>query len=138
MECDGHNNCTVAVAFDAAAISTDTTTAGNIIDTVGYESIEFIIVAGTITDGTYTVKLEDGDNSGLSDAAVVDSSLVLGDLPVFVAADDNVPFRVGTISKKRYQRLSLVSATTSTGVNFMSAVAVLGHPDSAPTAAQAT
>ena len=138
MRQDLHNNVEVAVALVSQAIATDTTTVGAIIDTAGFESIEFAILSKAITDGTYTAKLEDGDDSGLSDAEVVSSELVLGALPDFVAADDNTVFRVGSISKKRYQRLSIVSATTTTGVDIISAIAVLGNPHTAPTAAQST
>jgi hypothetical protein len=133
-EFDGHSRVKGEVALDAAAISTNTTTVGNIIDTKGFESIEFHVISGTITDGTYTLVLEEGDDSGLSDAAVVPADEVLGVLTGFVAADDDATLRVGSIGKKRFQRLSILSAGTSTGVDFMAAVAVLGNPHTAPTA----
>ena len=134
MECDLHNNVDDRIALDLAAISTDTTTVGNIIDTAGYESIEFIALSGTITDGAYAFKIEDGDNSALSDAADVDSTLLLGDLTGFALTDDDTSKRVGCIAKKRYVRLSIVSTATTTGVNMMGAAAVLGHPHVAPVA----
>lgn len=133
MEYDLHNNVNDVHALNHQTISTNTTTVGDIIDTAGYESIEFLIQSATITDGVYTVKLEDGDDSGLSDAADVSSELVLGSLPAHVAADDNVVKRVGCISKKRYVRLSLVSTGTTTG-GALGAVAVQGHPHSKPVA----
>lgn len=134
MEHDLHDNVDDRVALDAAAISSDTTTAGNIIDTVGYESLEYLVLSKTITDGAYALKLEEGDDSGLSDAADVPAANVLGALTGFVAADDDTVKRVGSIGKKRYQRLSIVSTGTTTGVDIMSAVAVLGHPHSMPVA----
>lgn len=134
MEYDLHSNVKQVVALDSQDITTDTTTVGNIIDTVGFESLEYVIQSGTITDGTYTLILEEGDDSGLSDAAVVPAAEVLGVLTGFVAADDDAAKRVGSIGKKRYQRLSILSATTTTGATKMSSVAVLGHPKSAPVA----
>jgi len=134
MERDLHNNIDDRVALNAAAISTNTTTVGNIIDTNGYESLEFLIQSGNITDGAYALLLEEGDDSGLSDAAAVAADEILGALTGFVAADDNAVKRVGSIGKKRYQRLSIVSTGVTTGVNFMSAVAVLGHPKHAAVA----
>ena len=107
---------------------------GVIIDTVGFESIEFVIQSGTITDGAYALVLEQGDDSGLSDAAVVPSDEVLGVLTGFVAADDDTAKRVGSIGKKQFQRLSIVSTGTSTGGTKFSSVAILGHPKTAPTA----
>ena len=134
MERDLHNNIDDRVALDPQAITSDTTTAGNIIDTVGYESLEYLIASKTITDGTYALKLEQGDDAALADAADVPADEVLGALTGFVAADDNAVKRVGSIGKKRYQRLSIVSAGTTSGVDIMSAVAVLGHPKHAAVA----
>ncbi len=133
-EFDLHSNVKQEVALDSQDITTDTTTVGNIIDTVGFESIEFVIQSGVITDGAYALVLEQGDDSGLSDAAVVPTDEVLGVLTGFVAADDNAAKRVGSIGKKQFQRLSIVSTGTSTGATKFSSVAVLGHPKSAPTA----
>lgn len=134
MEYDGHNNIDDLVALDSAAISTDTTTVGNIIDSVGFESLEFLVHAKTITDGAYALLLEEGDASNLSDAAAVPAEETLGALTGFVAADDDTVKRVGSIGKKRYQRLSIVSTGTTTGVDIMGAIAVLGHPKHKPVA----
>lgn len=134
MEYDLHNNVDDRLAFDIQEVISDTTTAGNIIDTAGFESIEFSVVTKTVTDGVYTVLLQDGDASNLSDAATIDSDLTLGTLPVFVLTDDDAIKRIGCISKKRYVRLSIVSTGTTSGVDAMVATAVLGHPQSAPVA----
>lgn len=134
MEYDLHNNVDERLAFDIQEVISDTTTAGNIIDTAGFESIEFSVVTKTVTDGVYTVLLQDGDASNLSDAATIDSDLTLGTLPVFVLTDDDTIKRIGCISKKRYVRLSIVSTGTTSGVDAMVATAVLGHPQSAPVA----
>lgn len=134
MEYDLHNNVNGANALDAAAISSNTTTVGNIIDTAGYESLEYFVQSGTITDGAYAFLLEEGDDAALADAAAVATDELLGDLVGFVAADDNTVKRVGTVGKKRYQRLSIVSTGVTTGVDFMSAIAVQGHPHRGPVA----
>lgn len=133
MEYDLHNNVKAVQALNHQTINTNTTTAGVIIDTQGFESIEWVIQSAAITDGTYVAKIEDGDDSGLSDAADVATELVLGTLPSFGAADDNVVKRVGCIAKKRYVRLSLVSTGVTTG-GALGAVAVQGHPHSMPVA----
>ena len=133
-EKDGHSNVGGAIALANQNITTDTTTVGAIIDTAGFESIEFMIASGTITDGAYALKLEQGDDSGLSDAADVPAAEILGVLTGFVAADDDSVKRVGSIGKKRYQRLSIVSTTTTTGGTNFSAIAVQGHPHTAPVA----
>lgn len=132
MEYDLHNSVLQKVALDIQDISTDTTTVGNIIDTLGFESIEFIASIGPTNAGTYTVILEDGDDSGLGDAAVIDSELVIGALPVLDTAD--TAERVGTITKKRFVRLSLLSAGSSL-VNLLGSTAVLSNAHTRPTAA---
>lgn len=130
---DLHNNVEQVNALNCAAISSSTTTAGNIIDLQGYGAAEFVIQLGVRTDGTYTVVLEEGNNSGLSDAAVVDSANVFGSLPVLNASNQvkRVGYRVGA---KRYVRLSLVSTSVTSGVAAAGAVALLANADQMPTA----
>ena len=134
MEKDLHSNVKTLIALAVQDITSDTTTVGAIIDTLGFESLEYSIQSGTITDGAYALKLEDGDDSGLSDAADVPTANILGVLTGFVADDDDETKRVGSISKKRYQRLSVVSTSTSTGGTNFAAQAVLGHPKTGPVA----
>ena len=132
MERDLYNDVDDRVALDAADITTNTTTVGNIIDTAGYESLLYTIILGTRTDGTYTVILEEGDDSGLSDAAIVPAANLQGALPVMNVSDTVA--RVGSAGKKRYQRLSILSASVTTGTTAVSSTALLGHPKHAPVA----
>lgn len=134
MEHELYHRVLQKAALNLQAITTNTTTVGAIIDTAGFESLTYTIQAKTITDGTYDIVLEEGDDSGLSDAAVVPTDQVLDALPQFVAADDNAVKRVGDIGKKRYHRLSIVSTGVTTGVDSIGAVGVLGHAKVMPTA----
>lgn len=127
---DLHSNIVPAVALNLQTISSDTTTAGNIIDLQGFESCEFVFVTGTVTDGDYTVLIQEGDDSGLSDAAAVADADLLGTeaLASFAAdTDDNVLSKIGYKGSKRYVRLSIVSTNTSSGA-VVGAVAIKGHP----------
>jgi len=133
-EYDLHRNVKDEVALNSQDITTDTTTNGNVIDTVGFESIEFVVQSGTITDGAYAFLLEEDDVVGFGSATAVPADETLGVLTGFVAADDDSSLRVGSIGKKRFQRLSIVSTSTTTGGTKFSSVAILGHPKSAPTA----
>lgn len=133
-EYDGHSRVKGEVALNSQDITSDTTTNGNVIDTVGFESIEFHIQSGVITDGTYTLLLEEDDVIGFGTATVVPADETLGVLTGFVLTDDNATKRVGSIGKKQFQRLSIVSASTTTGATKFSSVAVLGNPKVAPTA----
>lgn len=133
MRKDLHNNTVGSVAL-AAAISSNTTTAGNIIDTRGFEAIEFYIASGTLTDGAYAVLVEDGDESNLSDAAAVADDELLGTEAnaSFADTDDDTVKRIGYIGGKRYVRLSLVSTGVTTGGSF-TAIAVQGTASNNPT-----
>lgn len=119
-------------ALDQQAITSDITTVGEIIDTAGFEGLDMNVRSGVITDGSYTTIIEDGDESNLSDAAPVSSDLIIGTLPAFIASEDNVTKHFGSVSKKRFQRISIVSTGTTSG-GFFSATAVKGKPRSAPT-----
>jgi hypothetical protein len=133
---DLHNNIEPSVALNTTAISSDTTTNGtNIVDTAGFESVEFLIQSGTLTDGTYTPSITEGDASDLSGGNAVAASDLIGTIAgaTFAATDDNKVKRLGYKGSKRYVRLNITSASTSTG-GTIGAIAVLGHPHDAPTA----
>jgi hypothetical protein len=123
-------------ALEPQAISSDTTTTGAIIDTKDYDGgLYFAMFAYAYTDGTYTMKIEHGDDSGLSDAADVDSAmLVYGTLPALTAAlaEGGVLAKEGVHSTKRYVRVSIVSTSTTTGASL--AVVAVAGAEEMPTA----
>ncbi len=125
---DIYNRTNVKVAVDNATIASDTTTVGNIIDRKGAESLMFVMIAGTITDGAYLPLVEHGDDSGLSDAAAVPDAQLIGTEAeaAFALADDDETHKIGYVGDKRYVRLSIVSSATTTGVDAFGAVAVEG------------
>lgn len=116
-------------ALEPQAITSDTTTTGAIIDTADFDSgLYFSMLCYAYTDGTYTMKIEDGDDSGLSDAAdVATAQLVYGTLPALTAADSegDVMTKEGVHSTKRYVRVSIVSTSTTSGAS-LAVVAVAG------------
>jgi hypothetical protein len=123
----------VSNALNIQSIATNTTTAGVIIDTKGYESITFVLESGAYTDGTYTPLIQDGDNSGLSDAAAVADDFLIGtEAAAAISAAHNRKL-VGYVGKKRYVRLSVVSASTTSGATIGASV-ILGNPKHAPVA----
>lgn len=133
MEFDLHSNIDDRIAVVEQAVAADTLIVGEIIDTLGYESLEYIAQVGIITTGTMSLIIEEGDDSGLSDAAVVSADNTLGALTGFIVTDDDTTKRVGSIGKKRYQRLSFQPAGTA-AIDFVSAIAILGNPKVAPVA----
>ena len=119
------------VALNGAVIGSSTTTTGVIIDTQGYEALEFLLRISAWTDGTFTLQLTHGDVANLSDGAVVDSTGLVGTLPALAAA--NKSGRVGYRGHKRYVRPDVVSTGVTSGAH-VSAVALRGFPQLAPTA----
>lgn len=132
---DLHNNIKAESAFDTAAISSDTTTAGNVIDMQGYGAVEFIIQSGTLTDGTYTPLIQEGSAANLSDASAVADADLLGTeaAAALDANDDDTVTKIGYIGNKRYVRLSVVSASTTSG-GTISAVAIKSKAADLPVA----
>lgn len=144
MEFDLHSRVQAIPAFTNVQIASNTTTNGLVIDSgphvagsspgganapasSGSNGLEYVIQTGTVTDGTYTVSLQESDTgafAGEETAVVADE--ILGALPAIEATDDDKCFRVGSIGKKRFQRMRITSAGVTTGARI-SAVAVLSH-----------
>lgn len=132
------NNIKVAAAFDTQSITTDTTTAGDVVDTQGFESVTFIVKAGALNAGTFTPLIEDADESAfnVTNAAVADAYLIGTEAGAALTdAQDHDSVKIGYIGKKRYVRLSIVSSGAS-GANTLSGVCILGHPTNAPQSTQ--
>lgn len=133
MQFDIHTKLLGTPALNIQTISSDTTTSGNIIDTLGYQSVEFVLFSGTITTGVFTPVIYESDDSGMSGATAISSDYLLGSYAdatfTTAAADDNACKQIGSVSKKRYQQLRVV--TTSTGNGVIGAVAIKGNPASA-------
>jgi len=124
-------------AFDVQLIQSDTATNGEIIDTQGYDAFRFVIQAGTITLGTIATILQEGDDSGLSDASTVATADLVyptGETDAnFAATDDNKVKIVGYVGGKRYLRIVL---TTAASADLTVGVVALGeYPSNAAVAA---
>jgi hypothetical protein len=133
---DLHNNIHVARAISPVSVADNTAQVSQIIDRQGYESLEFVIATGSVADAdaTFVVLVEDGENSGLSDAAAVTDANLLGTelLAGFQFDDDNEVRKIGYIGDKRYVRLT-VTPVNNASAALVAAVAVLGHPSYTPT-----
>lgn len=108
-----------------------------IIDMKGFQSLTWLIAIGANTDAdaTFTVLIEDGDDSGLSDHAAVSDDQLLGTevLASFTFADDNETRKIGYVGSKRYCRMTITPAANGAGNIYIAAIALLGHPALAPT-----
>lgn len=121
----------------AAATTDNTAWVSQIIDTQGYGSAMFALLFGNEVDAdvTFTVLVEDGNQSNLSDNATVDPTQLLGTVALAGAnfANDNTPRKIAYVGDKRYIRLTVTPANNS-GAAYLSALAILGHPGLQPTA----
>ncbi len=120
----------------AAAITDNTAQVGTIIDGLGYDSLTYAIITGTLADAdaTFAVTLDHGDQANLSDAAAVPASQLVGTLALagFTFADDGETRKLGYVGTKRYTRLT-ITPTNNSGNAPMAAVAILGRAHQAPT-----
>lgn len=133
---DIHYTTLPIVAFNFQNISTNTTTLGVILDTQGFEAIEFVLYSSTITaDGTFTPKLEQGDDPSLSDATDVPADFILGALTdaQFTTGQNNLAKAIGCVSKQRYMRLNFVSADITADSGNFGAIAIKAFAHHNPT-----
>lgn len=136
---DLHNNLHfVPLIAPVAARTDDTAIVSAIIDTLGYESLELVIVTGTNTDAdvTFAVLVEDDTVVGFGTGAAVDDKFLLGtEADAGFAFGDDVECRkIGYVGGKRFVRLTVTPTGNGAGNIFLAGVAVLGNARSAPTA----
>lgn len=134
---DLHNSINLKRVLSPVSVADNTAQVGQIVDSKGFGSLEYLITTGSIadTDATFAVLLEEGNVANLSDAAAVADADLLGTeaLAGFNFADDNKVFKLGYKGTKRYTRLT-ITPTGNASAALLSAVAVLGAPDIAATA----
>ena len=119
---------------DAAVVS-------QTIDMQGQDALVFAIATGSLADAdaTFTVLVEESDDSGMSGAtAVADADLLGTESDAGIAAatrvdgsTEKVTKRIGYTGNKRYVQLGIVN--TATAGTPVSAEAILHTPEIAPT-----
>ena len=108
-----------------------------VVDTLDFESLEWLISLGVITTGTFSMVFEESDVVTFGgEETVVPADLVVGGSPTWIATDDGQARRVGIIGKKRFQRCTLVGAATPVAVGAI--LAILSHAKRRPIANQTT
>ncbi|CAB4196209.1 hypothetical protein UFOVP1299_62 [uncultured Caudovirales phage] len=140
MRSEIHNSIYPKRGYSPAGVQTNTDTAivSQIVDTAGYNSVEYIILTGVNTDAdaTFTALVEDGDNASLTDNAAVADEFLLGTeaLASFTFAGDNKVFKIGYVGTKRYVRVTITPSGNGAGDILIAGVWILGHPVNRPTA----
>jgi hypothetical protein len=138
---DMTNNILVKRVLSPVSVADNTAAVGEIVDRLGYESLTYIIATGSLADAdaAFAVLLEESDASDMTGAAAVaDADMIsqtAGTAPEtaagFTFADDNEVRKLGYVGNKRYTRLTITPSANASAA-LLSAVAVLGHPHSAP------
>ena len=136
---DLHNHIYPKRGLSPVAAGTDNTAmVSQIVDTLGFNSVEFVMMVGANTDAdaTFAVLFEDGDDPALSDhAAVADADLLGTELQAgFQFDDDNECRKIGYVGNKRYCRVTVTPTGNAAGNIFLAAVWILGNPSTMPTA----
>lgn len=119
------------------SVADNTAQVGQIIDRKGFDGLTYLIATGSIADAdaTFTVLLEESNDSGMSGAtAVADADLIGTEaLAGFQFDDDNECRKLGYKGNMRYTRLTITPVNNASAA-LLSAVAVLSSPQLAPTA----
>lgn len=130
------NSITPKRVISPVSVADTTAQVGQIIDKKGFDSVTYLILTGSIADAdaTFTVLLEESDDSGMSGATAVADADLLGTevLAAFQFDDDNECRKLGYIGSKRYTRLT-VTPVANASAALVAATAILGHAAIQPT-----
>ena len=111
MSRDLHNSIKASRAISPVSDADTTALVSQILDTANFPTNELVIATGAIADAdaTFTVLIEEGDNSALSDASAVADADLLGTEAQagFQFDDDNETRKIGYIGSKRYIRATI-------------------------------
>ncbi len=135
---DLHNNIHASRGLSPQKqTNADTAFVSQILDTAMYESAEFVILTGGVTDTnvTFTVLVEDGDQANLSDNAAVADAYLLGTetAAAFQFGDDDAVRKIGYVGSKRYVRVTITPSGNNSGDINIAGVWLQGHPRRKPT-----
>lgn len=133
---DGSNSKKVLWAKVPTAISSNTTTASNIIDTQGFDKVTFVLTSTAYTDGTYTPAVSESDDSGMSgENAVADADLTKLESAAAISAATtqavDASAKIGYVGSKRYLTCDIVSTGTSSGAT-VGVMAILENGNNQP------
>lgn len=130
-----YNTVLAKVSIAHAVIDADGAVNGTAIDRAEFKNqaraIGVVVTTGTITDGTFAVKLQVSDNN--SDWTDAEAQYLQGSLPAIVAANDNVVREFGYVGPGRYVRVVATAATTTDG-GALGALVLLGDVRRTPVA----
>lgn len=120
-----------------ATVTPGVTANCDVVDTLGYEGVSFIIDTKTITGGSFIITVEESDDDFATSNPATGSDKIVGTIPGPLVpagnAFDYKIYKVGYIGTKRYVRTKFTASGSMDSGTF-SVIAVLGNPHSAPVA----
>lgn len=132
---DLHNNIKFSNAINPVVATDDTPLVSAILDTANFFENELAICTGTLadSDATFTILLEEGDESNLSDNSAVADADMLGTEAAasFTFAADGETRKLGYKGAKRYIRATITPAN-NTGNAPIAAMWVQGGARKSP------
>lgn len=131
---DLHNRLTYLRGVSPITGTDDTAFVSQIIDMANLMALEFVVALGTLADAAFTTTflLEEGEDSGLSDAAAVADADMLPSgtgqeaAAAFIQSDDDAIRKIGYVGTKRYVRLTITPASNTGSLPI--AVIAVGVP----------
>ena len=134
---DLFSNIQISRAISPVSVADNTAQVSQIIDRQGFNSLVFAIATGSLADAdaTFTVLVEHGNASNLSDAAAVPDDMLNGTeaLASFTFAADDSTRKIGYVGDRRYVRLTITPASNASAA-VIAAVAILGGAEQRPLA----
>lgn len=136
MKFDLANRIDLKRAISPVSVADNTAQVSQIFDMRGYSAVALAIALGSIADAdaTFTVLMEEGDASDLSDGSAVTDADLIGTeaLAGFQFDDDNECRKIGYVGSKRYIRATITPANNASAA-LLSAMWV-GTPEDQPAA----
>lgn len=88
-----------------------------------FRTVFFVVLTGTVTDGSHAVTVQDSAD-GSTGWNAVDAGTLSGTVPTIGGPDDDTVFQFAHVLQKQYVRLSVTTSGATTG-GVYGAVAVL-------------
>lgn len=136
MRYDISEELDVATSIEPQTLGSSATVNGSAVDLKGFNAAMIVVDVGTRTDGTHTFEVQEANDDGTGSAgsfsAVAAADLVGTEPVVNSASTDDTTYRIGYTGTKRHVRVSVTSASVTTGLADVAGYVVKGKPTEAP------
>jgi hypothetical protein len=130
MNNDLYNNTVLKRALSPVSVADNTAQTTQIIDTKGFDSVLFGIMIGSVADAdaTFTVLVQESDDSGMSGATnVADENLIGTEAGAgFQFDDDNEVRKIQVNQTKRYVQMTITPANNASAAVLSAFAQMIG------------